>query len=247
MSGEEEQDLSVAQPKERDTYTAQFAVRAGEPVSDEPLGAEFQERFDTQTDFEWKRIYPEPQSAEALERFREGNRAFREDRILDAIEAYRACLALENYAPAQQNLAVALLHEASAESWFSCEAILGELIHRFERLSSGETSTDLNQDQLASVLGPAYRNMAELLTQQAVAERSREKLDHAAAYTERALALSPGNTAWWLELWGILHLSDRAEESAEALRRAAALADFEQISQHVREKYTALKVKYHGN
>ncbi len=235
--------------KVRDSYTAQFAVREGRPVDEEPLPAEFQGRFETQTDYEWKRIYPAPDSEEALREYREGNRAFREDRVLDAIDAYRRCLEIEDYPPAQQNLAVAYLHEASAEAWRDCESILKELITRFEPLLADEDArkkAGLTRDQAASVLAPAYRNLAELYAQQGICERSREKLVEAAQLTRRALTLMPQNLPWLLELWGIHHVLDDADEAAAALKRATALEGFDTLVGHAREKYVALKVKYHA-
>jgi len=235
--------------KERDSYTAQFAVREGRPVEEEPLPAEFQTRFETQTDYEWKRVYPAPESGEALREYREGNRAFREDRVLDAIDAYRRCLDIEEYPPAQQNLAVAYLHEASEEAWCECESILKELIARFEPLIANEETrkkAGLTLDQAASVLAPAYRNLAELYAQQGVAASSRDKLCEAAQLTRKALDVMPGNVAWLLELWGIHHILDDADEAAAALKEAAELEGFETLIAHAREKYVALKVKYHA-
>ena len=235
--------------KERDSYTAQFAVREGRPVDEEPLPAEFQGRFETQTDYEWKRVYPAPEREEALREYREGNRAFREDRVLDAIDAYRRCLEIEDYSPAQQNLAVAYLHEASAEAWQECESILKDLVARFEPLIADEEArkkAGLTLDQAASVLAPAYRNLAELYAQQGVGDRSREKLLEAARLTCEALALMPQNLPWLLELWGIHHVLDDADEAAAALKQAAELEGFDTLVAHAREKYIALKVKYHA-
>lgn len=248
MQGEKEPEVPIAPPKPRDTYTAQFAVRDGKPVTDEPLDAQFQERYETQTDFEWRRVFPEPFSAEALSLFRSGNQAFREDRILDAIDAYQAALALEDYGPARLNLAVALLHEASPECWTRCRALLDQVIARYQTQYEGQAPAEregLSKAEIGSVLAPAYRNLAELLTQMAVLSADRANLEHAASYTEMALAIQPENTAWRLELWGILHLLDRAEEATDALLLAGKADDFEPLSLHMREKYTALKVRYH--
>ncbi|GMV37550.1 MAG: hypothetical protein AMXMBFR61_20580 [Fimbriimonadales bacterium] len=246
---EQDEPKVASAEKQRDSYTAQFAVREGRPVEEQPLPAEFQSRFETQTDYEWKRVYPAPKSEQALREYREGNRAFREDRVLDAIDAYRRCLDIEDYAPAQQNLAVAYLHEASAEAWRECECILKDLIARFEPLIADEqarTKAGLTLDQAASVLAPAYRNLAELYAQQGVGERSPKKLSEAAGLTRRALALMPQNLPWLLELWGIQHVLGNADEAAAALKQAAELEGFDTLVAHAREKYIALQVKYHA-
>ncbi len=229
--------MPTTKEKKRDSYTAQFAIREGRPVGEEPLDAEFQQRFETQTDYEWKRIFPAPQSPEALAAYREGNQAVREDRMMEAIEAYKKCLAIEDYAPAKSNLALAYLHEASREGWQECGRLLENLIQQFAADRTPETD---------SVLGPAYRNLAELLTQQGVEEIEAAKLQKAAELTRKALEIDPGNTAWRLELWGILHLLDRAEESNATLKEAGKNNDFEILSGHAKEKYTALHVKYRG-
>jgi tetratricopeptide (TPR) repeat protein len=248
MCGEREPKVPPKDSRERRAYTAQFAVRDGQAVPEQPLDAEFQERFETQTDYEWKRVYPPPDSEEVLATFREGNRALREDRIWEAIDAYERCLAIEDYVPARLNLAVAHLHEASAEGWQKCQSALRELIGRFEGPYAGQAPSEmkLTKEQIGSVLGPAYRNMAELLTQRGVRERSEASLREALDLTRAALGVQPGNTAWLLELWGILHLLGEADEATAALREAGKNADFERLSGHAKEKYTALAVLYHS-
>jgi hypothetical protein len=250
MSGIEEPKVPPRETNDRDTYTAQFVVEEGSLVDEEPLAAEFQQRFRTQTDYEWKRIFPPPDTEESLTVFRAGNQAFKEDRILDAIDLYSQVLRAQDYGPALLNLAVAHMHEASAEGWAECEKLLDVVLARYEPQYAGTVQPELpglTREQIASVLAPALRNKAELLTQQGVDTREAAKLRTAAELTRRALEIAPGNTAWRLELWGILHILDNAAEATAVLKEAAKSQEFELLSTHAREKYTALKVKYHGS
>ena len=248
MGGDEEPKVPK-ETTERETYTAQFAIEEGALVPDEPLAAEFQQRFPTQTDYEWKRIFPAPGSEEALRVFRAGNQAFKEDRILDAIDAYTHVLRIEDYGPAWLNLAVAHMHEASVAGWAECESLLNTVLARYEPQFSGAAEPELpglTRDQIGSVVAPAMRNKAELLMQQGVEKSEAAKLREAAELTRGALEIDPGNTAWRLEMWGILHLLDAAGEATAVLKEAAKSQEFELLSAHAREKYTALQVKYHS-